>query len=377
MIPGRPPAAWPFRCTGCGRPYPDDTLPFHCPACGGLYDFAGPLEAPAAMADGDRRGLARFASAFPFPLSTPFVSLGEGGTPLLPVRVGERSLHFKCEFLNPTGSYKDRGSAVLVSALAAAGVSEAVEDSSGNAGASFAAYAARAGIQARVFVPASASGPKRRQIEAFGAALVAIDGPRSAAAAAVRHAAEEGAVYASHAYLPHGLAGNATIAFELLQQLGRAPGAVIAPVGHGGLLVGILRGFEALRRAGRIDGLPRMIGVQARACAPIWAVYTSGSAGLAMVQEGETQAEGIRVRFPLRGDAVLAAVEATGGTLLAIDEEALLQARGLLARTGFDVEPTSAVVWPAALEVLHELPDPVVLILTGSGFKSPPQPPAV
>lgn len=376
MIPGRPPAAWPFRCTGCGRPYPDDQLPFHCPTCGGLYDFTGPLQAPAARSDGERHGLFRFSSAFPFPLSTPFVSLGEGGTPLLPVRVRDRSLNFKCEFLNPTGSYKDRGSAVLVSALRAAGVTEAVEDSSGNAGASFAAYAAHAGIQARVFVPASASGPKRRQIEAFGAALAAIDGPRSAAAAAVRRAADEGAVYASHAYLPHGMAGNATIAFEVTEQLGRAPGAVVAPVGHGGLLVGVQRGFEALRRAGRIETLPRMIGVQARACAPIWAVYTSGSSGLAMVQEGETRAEGIRVRFPLRGDAVLAAVEATDGTLLAVGEEELLQAWALLARTGFDVEPTSAVVWPAALEVLDDLPDPVVLILTGSGFKSPPQPPA-
>jgi threonine synthase len=341
-----------------------------------VYDYAGPLEAPPGSSPGARRGLARYAGSFPFALTEPFVSLGEGGTPLLPVGIGDRLLHFKCEHLNPTGSYKDRGSAVLVSALAAAGVADAVEDSSGNAGASFAAYAARAGLHARVFVPAGASGPKRAQIEAHGADLVRVEGPRSQAAAAVRQAAEAGAVYASHAYLPHGLAGIATLAYELVDQLGRAPGAVVVPVGHGGLLVGIQRGFEALLRAGRIDRLPRLVGVQARACAPVWAVYTSGSSGLALVQEGETRAEGIRVRFPLRGDAVLAAVEASGGTMLSVDEEELLRACDLLARTGFNVEPTSAVVWPAALEVLHELPDPLVLVLTGSGFKTPPQPSA-
>ncbi len=377
MIPGRPPELWPFRCTGCGRPYPDGQLPYRCPACGGLYDLSTPLVYPsAAPSDGNRRGLGRYRASFPLLPSAPFISLGEGGTPLLQVGVGERVLHFKCEHLNPTGSYKDRGTAVLVSALAAAGVMEAVEDSSGNAGASFAAYAARAGIRARVFVPAAASGPKRAQIEAYGADLVAIDGPRSAAAEAVRQAAEAGAVYASHAYLPHGLAGNATLAYELVEQLGQAPGAVLAPVGHGGLLVGIHRGFEALLRAGVIGSLPRMIGVQAQACAPVWAVYTSGSTGLSLVQEGETRAEGIRVRFPLRGDAVLAAVESTQGTMVVVSEDELLRAGDLLARTGLNVEPTSAVVWPAVLHVLNDIPDPVVAILTGSGFKSPPQPPA-
>ena len=377
MIPGRPPEPWPFGCTGCGRAYPDDLLPYRCTVCGGVYDYAAPWVTPSAFPPAtERRGLQRYRSTFPLTPSADFISLGEGGTPLLPVRVGERVLHFKCDHLNPTGSYKDRGTAVLVSALAAAGVTEAVEDSSGNAGASFAGYAARAGIRARVFVPAAASGPKRAQIEACGAELVAIDGPRSAAATAVRAAADAGAVYASHAYLPHGLAGNATLAYELVEQLGQAPGAVLAPVGHGGLLVGIHRGFEALRRAGVIGSLPRMIGVQAQACAPVWAAYTSGSTGLSLVQEGETRAEGIRVRFPLRGDAVLAAVESTQGTMVVVSEDELLRGCDLLARTGLNVEPTSAVVWPAVLHVLNDIPDPVVAILTGSGFKSPPQPPA-
>jgi threonine synthase len=377
MIPGRRPEAWPFRCTGCGRPYPDDLLPHRCPACSGVYDYSGPLvyQAPRESSPA-RRGIARFQATFPLPPGASLISLGEGGTPLLPVQVGKRVLHFKCEHLNPTGSYKDRGTAVLLSALWAAGVTEAVEDSSGNAGASFAAYAARAGMRARVFVPASASGPKRAQIEAYGAVLTAIDGPRSAAADAVQREAEAGAVYASHAYLPHWMAGVATIAYELVEQLGRVPGAVIAPVGHGGLLVSVHRGFASLHAAGLIPSLPRMIGVQAQACAPLWSVYNSGGPGLLLVQEGETRAEGIRVRFPVRGDAALAAVESTGGTVVAVSEDELLRAWDLLARAGLNVEPTSAVVWTAAMLLLDELPDPAVALLTGSGFKTSPQPPA-
>jgi threonine synthase len=320
----------------------------------------------------DRRGIARFRAALPIAPEAPLISLGEGGTPLLSVQVGMRVLHFKCEQLNPTGSYKDRGTAVLVSALSSAGATEAVEDSSGNAGASFAAYAARARMGARVFVPSSASGPKRSQIEAYGAELVPIAGPRSAASEAARRAADGGAVYASHAYMPHGMAGVATIAYEIVEQLGRAPGAVIVPVGHGGLLVGVYRGFDALLRAGAISAPPRMIGVQAQACAPVWAAYKSGGPGLSLVQEGETRAEGIRVRFPVRGDAVLGAVEATGGTIIAVTEEELLRAWDVLGRAGFNVEPTSAVVWTAATLLLEDLPDPTVAILTGSGFKALP-----
>ncbi len=123
----------------------------------------------------------------------------------------------------------------------------AVEDSSGNAGASFAAYAARGGIKARVFIPESASGPKRRQIETYGAELIPVSGPRSAAAEAVEREAQAGEVYASHAYLPFGMAGIATIAYEIFEQLGRAPGTVIAPAGHASLVLGYSARFQSTK----------------------------------------------------------------------------------------------------------------------------------
>ena len=361
---------WPFVCLNCRRPYSSEHFPHQCPACGGLYDFEGPLlYDPLPRGASRREGLERYRKTLPLPPGAPIISLGEGDTPLLVARVGDDEVHFKCEHLNPTGSFKDRGAAVLVSALAALGVREAVEDSSGNAGASFAAYAARAGIRARVFVPESAAGPKRAQIQAFGADLVPVSGPRSAASDAAQRAAVEGRVYASHAHQPHGLAGMATIAFEIVDQLGGPPGSVVLPVGQGTLLLGLVRGFEAMKAAGAIEEVPQLIGVQAQACAPLWAVARAGGAGLGFVQEGETLAEGIRIRSPLRGDALLEAVRRSGGTWVAVTEAAILEGRSALARLGIYVEPTSAVVW-AALAAISDVRRPIVAVLTGSGFKA-------
>jgi threonine synthase len=362
---------WPFNCVGCGRSYPATGFPYHCPSCGGIYDFGRGLDySPGEPPRPGFHGLDRFRTTIPLPPHAEMIGLGEGETPLIDLRIEGRTIYFKCEHLNPTGSFKDRGSVALVSALAALGVEEAVEDSSGNAGASFSAYAARAGIRARVFVPSYASGPKQAQIEAYGAEIVRVPGPRSTAAEAVRRAADAGAVYASHVYLPHGIAGMATIAFEIAERLGRSPGAVILPVGHGSLLLGLHRGFKAMVEAGEIDALPQLIGVQARACAPLWTAYTQGSVQPELVTEGETIAEGIRIVQPPRAGAVLDALGESGGRMVAVDEESIREGRNALARRGLYVEATSAVVWQALLMTLKDLVDPVVVILTGSGYKN-------
>jgi threonine synthase len=361
--------AFPLKCLNCGRLYPEGGIPFRCPQCGGIYDFQKPMEYTPGNA-GVGVGIGRYRDGFPLSTGSFWWSLGEGDTALVPVEFGDRRVYFKCEFQNPSGSFKDRGSAVLTSALSAAGVKEAIEDSSGNAGSAFAAYAARAGIKARIFIPDYASGPKRRQIEAYGAEVIRILGPRSTTTDRTLAEAEKGAVYASHTYLPHVIVGFATIAFELFEQLGKAPSAVVVPVGQGTLLLGVHRGFEAIKRAGKIEQLPCMIGVQARACAPLWSVFHGGAAGLTWISEGETQAEGIRILKPLRGDDVLQAVEESGGTMLIVEEEQITEGRDALSSQGLYVEPTSAVVWPAVQQIIADRQDPVVAILTGSGLKS-------
>ncbi len=359
-----------IQCLNCSQSYPTESLPYQCPNCSGIFDITTPHPYRSELVEPELPGIWRYRHTFNLPENADIVSLGEGDTPLIWSEIQGRNIAFKLEYLNPTGSFKDRGTAPLVSLLLAHQVGQAVEDSSGNAGASFAAYAARAGMKARVFVPDAASGPKRAQIGVYGAELVRVMGPRSNAADAVKKAAGQGAVYASHVYLPFGLPGLATVAYELFEQLGTVPGAVITPVGHGSLLLGVWRGFKALQAAGLVQDLPKLIGVQAQACAPIWAVHTAGAAGLGWVTEGLTLAEGIRIKNPVRGDAVLAAVEASGGTIVAVEEDAISTGRNELARKGMFVEPTSAVVWQALTQVIEEVRDPVVVLLTGSGFKS-------
>ena len=358
-----------IQCTNCHLPYPEQGMPYRCPRCGGLFDFAPAWDFDPAQVDSGQPGIWRYRHTFGLPVEAPAISLGEGYTPLVWGQAFGKRVAFKCEYQNPTSSFKDRGSAMIVSFARGRGVDYAVEDSSGNAGASFAAYAARAGLKARVYVPDSASGPKRAQIEAYGAEVVRVMGPRSKTGEAVRRAAEEGAVYASHAYLPFNLPGYATAAYEIAEQVGGAPGTVIAPAGQGGLLLGMARGFEALQKAGVIDRVPMLIGVQARACAPLWALLSYGRAGLAWVAEAETLAEGIRTSFPLRGDVLLQTLSVHQGTVLAVDEADILPGRKALASMGFYVEPTSAVVWNALEQVSSQVAEPVILVLTGSGLK--------
>jgi threonine synthase len=360
----------PILCTNCRHPYPPAGAPYRCPVCGGIFDFQSDLEFDPKRIELSRPGIWRYWHTFHLPEEVEPVSLGEGTTPLVWGKVGSHRVAFKCEFQNPTGSFKDRGSALIASFLLHRGVREAVEDSSGNAGASFAAYAARGGIKARIFVPDSASGPKRWQIEAYGAELVRVMGPRSNAAQAVQRTAEQGAVYASHAAMPFNLPGYATVAYEIVEQIGNEPGAVFIPVGQGGLLLGIGRGFLALHKAGVIQSLPVLVAVQARACAPLWALHSYGLAGMNFVTESPTVAEGIRVRHPLRGDTVLQWLERNRGLIVAVDEADILEGRDQLSKQGFYVEATSGVIWKPILDLAEQIPGPIVAVLTGSGLKT-------
>lgn len=359
----------PVTCINCGRIYPASGIPYCCPICGGLYDLAEPLTLDPSRIDPSQPGIWRYRHTFGLGIIEESISLGEGNTPLIWTEVFNRQVAFKCEYQNPTGSFKDRGSATLVSSLLALGAIEAVEDSSGNAGASFAAYAARAGIRCRIFIPEAASGLKRQQIASYGAEVIDIPGPRMKAAEAVRQAADTGITYASHAYMPFNIPGYATLAYELYDILGCEPAAIIMPVGQGGLLLGVGRGLQALVICGLLRVMPKIIGVQAKACAPLWAMVKFG--GLILDPNGgeETIAEGVRVRYPLRGDAVIQMVKKSGGWFVAVEEAHILRGQDQLAQRGFYVEPTSAIVWQALEDTLPVLPDPVVVVLTGSGFK--------
>ncbi len=379
-----------FRCTACGRIYPPTTYLWRCD-CGAPFELTGMPPFDKEAIEVKDLTLWRYRAMLPVEDEENIVSLGEGYTPLVEAMFQGLSLHWKLEFLSPTGSFKDRGATVLVSKLKEMGVGSVVEDSSGNAGAALAAYCARAGIEAEIYVPAHASPLKLAQISAYGAKLVTVEGLRRAhplpneradsinkgtrrdTAEAAQKAAAEGTYYASHYYNPFFIDGLKTIAYELWEQLGgRAPYNLILPAGHGTLLLGAYRGFKDLQEAGLIEGLPRFFAVQAWRCAPLYEAYRKGLREAKPVAEGETIAEGIRIAEPVRGRQVLAAVRETGGAVLAVSEEEIKQAQEELALRGFYVEPTSAVAAAALRELSPALASDQITVvpLTGSGLKS-------
>lgn len=363
-----------IRCSQCGADYPLNTREWVCVRCGGLLELAGVPPFDPVRVERGTRSLWRYRAMLPLVQGSEPVSMGEGWTPLVPLNYSGRNVLGKFDFLNPTGSFKDRGTSVLTSACRALGLTNVVEDSSGNAAASLAGYAAYAGLHATIFAPAHASPVKLAQIEVYGAELRRVEGPREKSAAAAQQMVVEGdAYYASHYYNPFFLAGLQTTAWEIWEELGRVPDTVLVPAGHGTNLVGLYRGFEQLRARGLVERVPRMIAAQAAQVPPLALAFARGQARPVEVEPGLTVAEGVANSRPVHGPEVLQIVRETGGMVLAVAEDEIRAARLALARQGVFVEPTSATAVAALDRVLPEIPanELVVLCLTGNGLKAP------
>jgi threonine synthase len=323
--------------------------------------------------DTHEHGLWRYASALPALPDQHRIRLGEAMTPL--IESARFGAHLKIDYLLPSGSYKDRGTALMISRLRHLGVREVIEDSSGNAGSSVAVYCAAAGIACEIFVPAGNSPDKLLQISAYGARLNAVDGDRAAVAKAVLTAAET-RFYASHNWHPDFHAGVSTLGFEIWEQSGaRQPDAVVVPCGHGSLVLGVHRAYLSLLRGSSIRKVPRIFAVQAAAFSSVARAWAADAETAEPVQgSGGTIAEGIATRLPLRGAEVLLALHESGGGALAVSEEDIRAALADLVHSGVYVEPTGAV----GLAGLHRLraegrlgtSDSVVVVLTGSGLKA-------
>jgi threonine synthase len=358
--------------TRTGAQYPLDTARWRSDA--GHPLALGPAPGlKRADIDASRRSLWRYAKAL-LVEERHAVTLGEGWTPLIDGEWQGAPMLFKLEFLMPTGSFKDRGMTVMVSYLKSRGIAHVLEDSSGNAGASLSAYAAAAGLKCRILVPQTASYPKIAQIAACGADVVTIKGSRQDVAdAAVRMSG--GIFYASHNWQPFFHEGTKTLAYELWEQLGfRAPDAVVVPLGYGSNILGCARGFAELARNGEIGRMPRLYGVQAANCAPLHAAFEAGVRERVPVQITATVAEGIASSQPTHVAAVLDAVRASGGAIVAVSEEQIVAALGALARKGLYVEPTSAAAAAGLTQLLASgaigRSERAVLVLTGSGLKA-------
>jgi len=302
------------------------------------------------------------------------VTLGEGRTPLVRAQWDGVDLEFKLDFMMPTGSFKDRGTTVMVSYLKSRGVTEVLEDSSGNAGASLSAYCARAGMRCRVLVPETASYPKIAQIAACGAEVMTIRGSRQDVAEAALDMSRE-IFYASHNLQPFFAEGTKTLAYELWEQLGfRAPDNVVMPVGYGSNVLGCDRGFSELLRNREIARMPRLYGVQAANCAPFYAAFRAGVEHFTPAPVSPTIAEGIASAKPTRMREVLAPVRASGGEIVAVTEDEIVRALAALAKKGFYVEPTSAAAAAGLSQLIARgairQGETTVLVLTGTGLKA-------
>jgi threonine synthase len=373
-------------CLGCGATYSPNERVVVCKKCGDVLDVRYDLteiqrKSRKESLESRIHSLWRYRAFLPIMKDEYAISLGEGLTPLQQVRrygasMRLSNLSVKLDYLNPTGSFKDRGNTVNVSKLKEMNITEVLEDSSGNAGASLAAYCATAGIHCTLYVPAAAPSEKLLQARLYGAEIKPITGSRTDVAKAAEDAwRTTGLYYASHNLSAFFLDGMKTFAYEIAEDLEwQVPDHVVFPLGGGALFAGAWKGFEELLQIGWIDRLPKFHCVQSEACMPIVEAFRKGAAHVTPVQEGETIAGGIRIANPARGGQVLGVLRRSQGQAVAVsDHEILRHLRDLARNEGIFAEPTSC----AALAGLQKLIDvgavgvgeSIVVALTGFGLK--------
>jgi threonine synthase len=318
----------------------------------------------------------RYREFLPVSDATPVVSLGEGATPLvhaqrLGASLGLSNLHLKIEGQNPTGSFKDRGMVLAVAKALEEGARSVICASTGNTSASAAAYAAAAGLECLVVLPAGkiATG-KLLQALVFGARVVSVSGNFDEALRVVRALSEqdEHPITLVNSVNPFRIEGQKTAAFEIVDDLGRAPDVLAIPVGNAGNISAYWRGFREYRAAGRASAVPQMWGFQAAGAAPIVAGHP--------IEQPETIATAIRIGNPASWTLATDARDDSGGRIEAVTDDEILAAYRSLARLeGVFCEPSSAAsvagVTKAARAGQVDPDALVVCVLTGNGLKDP------
>ena len=377
---------WTLECSACDpvRTRDADGFPGVCEVCGAPYlvRYAA-LPSPEAktLLRQQRWTMWRYDGWLPLGSGEHPITLGEGGTPLLRIeriaaRHGFDHLWVKDESTNPTGSFKARGLAIAVTRAVLSGARQFVVPTAGNAGIALAAYATRAGAEARVYAPATTPRPILDQIRAFGGNLMLLDGHIGDCGIAARlHADNTGAIDVSTLREPYRIEGKKTLGIELAEQLGwKLPDAIVYPTGGGTGLIGMWKAFQELRHSGWLRGpLPRMFTVQASGCAPVVQAFDSGAERCTPWPDPQTVAAGLRVPSPLGDRLMLRALRDSGGGAVAVGDDALLAAaRELQVAEGVDASPEGGAALAGALElkrrgILH--PDQrIVLFNTGAGW---------
>lgn len=363
-----------FYCPECGQKTPWDTYQFRC-TCGSPWEIDYTANFHKSDIQDKEYSIWRYKKALPFRDDLNPVSLGEGWTPLLTTELDGRQVFIKPEWMNPTGSFKDRGVSAVVSFLKMLGIPEVMDDSSGNAGASLAAYSAYNGIDCHIFAPAYASGGKVSQIKWYGADLNLVEGTRSDVFEAILKKVDS-IYYASHNFHPIFFEGIKTLAYEICEQTNwQPPDNIVIPLGYGGLYLGLQKGFIECSELGLIRRVPRVHGIQAELCSPLHKAFKEGlDTPPVWHQSQKTMAEGIAAAHPFHGKKILNWIRKYKGSIEAVNEEEIVSGLKILAQKGLFVEPTSAVVVGGLNKLITKgvikQNESVLLVLTGFGLKA-------
>lgn len=332
--------------------------------------------------------LEKFRHFLPLPSVDPRLSLGEGNTPLVPLRRlqekhGLPALLGKNETMNPTHSFKDRGTAVVIQRAVGLGIKKIGTVSTGNMAASTAAYAARAGLESHILLKADTSLAKMLSTRVYGARVEKMKEDYGQLFRKSFALGRRKGIYFANSVDPLRIEGYKTLAYEIFLGLGRrAPRFVFVPVSSGGNLVGILRGFLDLKEEGLINGLPVFVGVQAKGCSPLSRAFEQGQEKFKRIIRPKTIAHAISNPDPPAGNLVLKLIRETGGLILDVTDQEMLRAQKELATLeGIFADPASATTLAALIKMRNQLKwtghsrpgrlrGEIVVVITGSGLKS-------
>jgi threonine synthase len=377
-----------LKCFQCEKTYPADSKLFRCPDCevglNAIYDYEAILESlfGNAIIRGEFKRLDvyhyKYISFYPIEDVKKIVSMQEGGTPLIESlkiaqEVGCEDLYFKYEGANPTGSFKDRGSTVEITRAIEQNVKKVICASTGNMGASVAAYAAMAGIDCTIFIPNNIPDAKIAQIYAYGAKIIQVD---TNSYYTVQKLSEEAASQFGYFLLGDyidRIEGEKSVGFEIIDQLEwKPPDYVICPIGTGTLIWAIWKAFLEFKEVGLIETLPKIIGVQAEGCAPVIHALKNNIIDIVPVENPKTIAQAISVPDPISGNGALMALQNSKGDGLTVTDQEIIQARIRLGKIGIWAEPSGAVSLAGLYKMqnqwdLHD--KTVACVITGHGLK--------
>ena len=377
-----------LQCSGCGRDYAHQELHTFCPDCQSPLLSVYDLESARQKADRDeisrrRKGMWRWHEVLPVIHPENQIFLGEGDTPLLSLphleeELGLSHLYVKDESSNPTGSFKARGLAAAISKAKELGVEKVIIPTAGNAGGAMAAYAARAGLKAYIFMPRDTPFANIEESRMAGAEVVLVDGLISdAAGLAGEKARAEGWFDVSTFKEPYRVEGKKVMGYELAESFNwQLPDVIIYPTGGGTGLVGMWKAFDELEKLGWLENTkrPRMVSVQADGCAPVVKAFEAKAAFCDFWMNAHTIASGLRVPKSFADHLILHDIYESNGTAVAVSDEAILESQKQLAKAeGIFAAPEGAATLAGLKELIHQkwlqADEQIVLFNTGSGLK--------